>query len=42
MNFNDTTLKIKYVLNIKDMMPRQGEDNTLESRTTLFQGGEMM
>ena len=42
MNFNGTTLKTKYVINIKDRMQRQGDDDNLESRTTLFQGGEMM
>ncbi|KAK1595668.1 hypothetical protein QYE76_037387 [Lolium multiflorum] len=42
MNFKGTTLKTKYAINIKDRIPRQGHDDTLESRTTLFQGGEMM
>ncbi|KAK1620943.1 hypothetical protein QYE76_026460 [Lolium multiflorum] len=39
MNFKGTTLKTKYAINIKDRIPRQGHDDTLESRTTLFQGG---
>ncbi|KAK1648887.1 hypothetical protein QYE76_066692 [Lolium multiflorum] len=42
MNFKGTTLKTKYAINIKDRIPRQGHEDTLESRTTLSQGGEMM
>ncbi|KAK1663838.1 hypothetical protein QYE76_051997 [Lolium multiflorum] len=39
MNFKGTTLKTKYAINIKNRIPRQGHEDTLESRTTLSQGG---
>jgi hypothetical protein len=43
INFNGTTLKTKYIIHVKARMPRQGDEVTLESRTTLSQGGgEMM